>query len=326
MKAIRTVLSMVAVATAVGVGTVSAQDTERRDSERRLRELREEIRNLEQELGVSEWEGNFFSDLPRVLSLSTNRAQLGVYVQSKADDETDNIGAVLSGVEPGSAADEAGLREGDIVISLDGERLTGRYPDARRDESEPAKKLVDLVGDLDAGDEVTIEYRRGNDTFTTTATLERRENDFSFGFANPGSPGAFGRAGGQGTSSPRVQVRTVGPEGDFFTIFRGGVWSDIELVTLNEELGRYFGTDEGLLIIQAPGDEGIDLKAGDVILSIDGREPRTPSRALRILESYEQGETADFTIFRDRNRMTMSVTIPERTTWEEDGRPRRRRF
>ena len=59
-----------AVATAVGVGTASAQDTERRELERRLRELREEVRNLEGELGVSEWEGNFLSEFSESPDLS----------------------------------------------------------------------------------------------------------------------------------------------------------------------------------------------------------------------------------------------------------------
>jgi S1-C subfamily serine protease len=88
----------------------------------------------------------------------------------------------------------------------------------------------------------------------------------------------------------------------------------MELASLNEGLGRYFGTDEGLLVIRAP-EESLDLQAGDVILSIDGREPRSPSRALRILRSYEPGEEVSMEVMRDLNRMTISATVPEPEGW-----------
>lgn len=303
MKVMRSILSVVALATLIGAGSAGAQDTNRRDIERRLRELREEMRELERQLGGSaDWNVMTYSGLPRVLALSSSRAQLGVYVQQQADEETDAIGAVLSGVVDGGPADEAGLQEGDIITSFDGEQLAGRYPAARRGESEPAKKLIDLVAGMDPGDEVTIGYRRDGQDRTTTVTLEDRSPLLSVG-RSVEVPWVE-------SPSPRVAIRSVGPEGNILTILRGGIWADIELVALNEELGRYFGTNDGLLVIQAP--DGVDLQGGDVILNINGREARTPSRALRILQSYEPGETANVEIMRDRRRMTVTITVPER--------------
>ena len=274
-------LTVTALVLGFGVMPVVAQEREqRRDIERRIDDLRDELRQLERELGDLRGDNRFFRGL---VTLSTNRAQLGVFVQTEADPATDDTGALLQSVNEGGAADEAGLQDGDIVTSFDGEPLAGRYPAAGRNESEPARKLIDLIAEKEPGDEVTVEYQRDGQTHSTVVTL--------------GEPGgwftSFGRSGFEvvrppGVLIPPPEVRIFGNAGDrgfqVFSLF-GDPWSDIELVRLSEDLGRYFGTAEGLLVIAPPEDEEMNLRAGDVILNIDGRDPRTPSRALRILRS-----------------------------------------
>ncbi|GAA4944263.1 hypothetical protein GCM10023224_28980 [Streptomonospora halophila] len=65
----------------------------------------------------------------------------------------------VSAVEPGGPADEAGLREGDVVIRFDG-----------RDISD-ADTLVRLIGEYEAGDRVEIVYERDGERRTTDITL-----------------------------------------------------------------------------------------------------------------------------------------------------------
>jgi len=70
------------------------------------------------------------------------------------------------------------------------------------------------------------------------------------------------------------------------------------------------------------------LKAGDVILKIDGREPKSVSQADRILRSYDSGETAKLEVMRKQKRITVSWAVPERKAREWDwhgpgGRPAR---
>ena len=52
---------------------------------------------------------------------------------------------------------------------------------------------------------------------------------------------------------------------------------------VNPGLAAYFGTSDGILVVDAPGDSTLGLKAGDVILAIGGRKPTSPSHAFRIL-------------------------------------------
>ncbi len=323
MKAKFKAFALAALALGVIALPVRAQEEqERTELERRLRELRNEMRDIERQLMRQRVQGRSFSrSLAPVLAFGTNRVRLGVTVQTRADEETDEIGAILQSVAEDSPAKEAGLESGDVIITFNGEPLAGRYPAAGWGESEPARKLIDLVGDMEEGDEVTIEYQRDGRTNSTTATLRAMEPDAQwFSLRVPDvdivGPETLEWVG------PRSLGVNVGSGANIITML-AGPWSDVELVRLNEDLGRYFGTSEGLLVIRVPDDEGSNLMAGDVILNIGGREVLTPSRALRILRSYEAGEEIEMEIMRDRNRMTITTTVPESDNHFEFRRQRR---
>ena len=58
--------------------------------------------------------------------------------------------------------------------------------------------------------------------------------------------------------------------------FRGifpGEFGGMELASITPKLGAYFGTNEGVLVVQAPDNDVFKLEDGDVIQSIDGRKP-----------------------------------------------------
>lgn len=71
-------------------------------------------------------------------------------------------GAFVTDVVRGSAADEAGLRPGDLITKVDGTTI-----------EQPAD-VGSIVRSKQPGDEITIEYRRAGSTRTTTATLKTR--------------------------------------------------------------------------------------------------------------------------------------------------------
>ena len=83
------------------------------------------------------------------------------------------------------------------------------------------------------------------------------------------------------------------------------------MVRLTERLGKYFGTDKGLLVVRAPDDKTLKLEDGDVIQSIDGREPKSVSHAMRILGSYQSGEALELQIMRDKRRQTLKIEMPD---------------
>jgi S1-C subfamily serine protease len=84
----------------------------------------------------------------------------------------------------------------------------------------------------------------------------------------------------------------------------------LELVTVTDDLGAYFGADRGALVVRAPTENFFGLKEGDVVLAVNGRRPATGEHALRILGSYQPGETLSFELMRQHQPVSYQITLP----------------
>lgn len=279
------------------------QAATRREMQQKMRELDQQMRDLQREMSKLEptpARSRVYTNAPMVQLFGGGRAYLGVTVSTARNQATDSVGAVLEGVSPGGPADKAGLKAGDVITAFNGEKLAGRYPAAGDYESEPGRKLMDFARELDDGDTVQVDYRRGKETHRATVVAKRLGGE-SFGFS---------------VTTPDVHVETA-PMVAAMEGLRGAMawsmgWLDLELVKLNPELGDYFGTTDGLLVIRAPDDSVLPLKGGDVILSVDGRPATNQAQLMRILRSYDAGEDVKIDIMRQKRRTTLSVKIPER--------------
>jgi hypothetical protein len=177
---------------------------------------------------------------------------------------------------------------------------------AAADEGEgsgPGLKLIELAHRLEPGDTVQVEYRRGNDT--RKATIVAEELPMTGRLEMPGMPGM----GAMEEMLPRLRMQ--GGPGNEFEFAFGSPWGGIELVELNPELGEYFGAREGVLIVRVPEDSTLNLKGGDVILSIGARKPTSPMQAMRILRSYDPGETVTLDVLRKQKHVTVNWKVPE---------------
>jgi len=231
-----------------------------------------------------------------VFSTSDNRGRIGVIVRTDASPETDKIGAKIEAVSPGGPADKAGLKVGDIITKFNGTSLAG-VPADDDEESGPGKKLIELAHRLDPGDTVQIEYRRGTDAKKVTLVAEKIGSTRSM--MDMPEPGMM--------VMPRIHDMPD-MNFDFFV----SPWGDLKLVSLNPDFGEYFGTKEGILVVKAPVDSSLPLKSGDVIMSMGGRKPSSPEHAMRILRSYDKGETVSIEILRKQKRLTVAWKVPSR--------------
>ena len=231
--------------------------------------------------------------------MGENRGRIGVIVRTEASAETDKYGAKIEAVTPSGPADKAGLKVGDIITKFNGTALGG-VPSDDDDESGPGKKLIELAHRLDPGDTVQVEYRRGTDTKKATLVAENLgAGRFRMEMGDPGMMVMPGMPDMH--DMPDMNF-------DFFV----SPWGDLKLVSLNPDLGEYFGTKEGLLVVRAPADSSLPLKSGDVILSIGGRKPASPEQAMRILRSYDKGETVSVELMRKQKRLTVGWKVPSR--------------
>ena len=243
------------------------------------------------------------------------RARLGIKVNLRPR-ETDSIGAYVDAVTPGSPADEAGIRSADVITRLDGKSVLagGAAEGADRDrQSLPGLRLIELAARLEPNDTVPIEYRRGSDRRTVQVVTED-EPDVAYMGAPPRAMLRFRGPGGT-EDDPRMPAgdffERVDPPGAHWDVLVRSPLARLELAPLNSDLGQYFGVNQGVLVISAPPDSALGLKGGDVVLAVDGRRPAGPSHLLRILRSYESGESFKLDILRNHKRETVTARLGE---------------
>ncbi len=230
----------------------------------------------------------------RTFAFSDHRGRIGVIVQTDASADTDKLGAKIEGVTPGGPADKAGIKVGDIITKFSGTSLAGVKAEDE-DESGPGMKLVQLARKLEPDDTVQVEFRRG--TESKKATLVAEDMGMRMEMRMP--------------QGPEIAVGPMAGMMDHWELL-GSPWGDLKLVSLNADLGEYFGAKEGVLVVKAPADSTLPLKGGDVITAIGGRKPASPEHAMRILRSYEKGETVSIDILRKQKRSTVTWKVPSR--------------
>jgi S1-C subfamily serine protease len=234
-----------------------------------------------------------------VFAFDDNRGRIGVIVDTRANTAGDKVGARIEGITPGGPAEKAGLKAGDVITSFNGTALGG-VKSEDEDGSGPGMKLIDLARNLDPGDTVRVEYKRGTESRKATIVAE----DLGGVWAGKRTPWPDDLMG----PGPEIAMG-MGP-GPFWRT----PWGGMELVKLNPDLGEYFGTREGVLVVRAPRDSALALKGGDVIMTIDGRKPTSPEQAMKILGTYESGDSVAISILRKQKRVTVTWVVPN----EED--------
>jgi hypothetical protein len=245
-----------------------------------------------------------------VYTFGESRGRIGVIVDTRADATNDKLGARIEGITPSGPAEKAGLKVGDIITRFNGTALGGVEPEDKDDEdSGPGMKLIELARSLDPGDTVQVEYRRGTDSRKATLVAEDLGHEMTWTgtLEQPEMRGMLENMlprGGMGLSFGDGEGMGMG------WAF-GSPWGGVELVQLNPDLGDYFGTREGVLVVRPSEDSTLALKGGDVIVSIGGRKPASPMQAMRILRSYDPGETVSLDVLRKQKHITVSWKVPE---------------
>lgn len=279
------------LAAALVAGTAAAQEgsadeaaLEKRlqDAQQRLEAAAREVAELAAEVRGPEFQRRIEMVLP-----GARRAMLGVNLGA----EEAGGGVRVNGVSPGGPAAEAGVKSGDVIVAIEGRKVaTGR-------------ELVKVMEDVEPGQKVALELRR--DGKPVKVTVEARQLDHKF-FA------------GRAVAMPDIAIGALPAMPPLHGAELPGAhwlleeWGDAEFVTLTPGLGRYFGTEKGVLVARAPEDSTLGLQDGDVIVAIGGREPQNSRHAMRILRSYQPGESVEIRVLRDRRAQTLTAKVPER--------------
>lgn len=227
---------------------------------------------------------------------------LGVGVMDLGEEAGREIGLVdphgieITSVRSGSPAEKAGLRRGDYVLTYRNERVEGQEQFARLVRETPVGRVVELGTVRDGRrSALSVEIGQRETRIETRRVMEAAEE----GMDRIGRE-LSGLTFRLGDSMPRVRIASSNR--------RLGV----ELEDIEGQLAEYFGVERGVLVTQvregSPADEA-GLRAGDVIVGVDGRESRRSRDIDRLLEDGSR-EPVSIEIVRDRSKVDLE--IPER--------------
>lgn len=259
------------------------------EARKRLDEAAHQVAELSMKLAHNE-----SPDLVFMRTDGPPRSVLGVQI----DPDSGKEGARVLKVSPGSAAEDAGLVDGDVIVALDGNSVVG--------EANPGRAVIEHMRDVKPEQKVKVKVLRAgkNKDFVVVARA---------------APMMFGERHINLRMQPMgADFADGGPHIQEFRTFWRGEFGGMELASITPKLGAYFGVSSGVLVVQAPDNAAFKLEDGDVIQSIDGRKPDDGSHALRILRSYKSGEKLNLQVLRQRKPLTLAVTMPDRPDFDGD--------
>ncbi|AXK71331.1 PDZ domain-containing protein [Lysobacter sp. TY2-98] len=300
------------------------KEKELADARTRLEQDAKRVAELSRELGVP-------GEGPMVIEHRMyRRPVLGVLLEPDAA-----RGVLVAGVTPDSGAAAAGLRAGDRITGIDGRTLTGADGAARLDG------LRSRLADLKTHTPVKVDYERDGRKATVNVTPKIADRMMVMGPGGP-MPGMHGMRGPGGPGVREIRI-VRGPDGEpmagtpagvdpgmhreIVRIARDGAckdgdkcehlalaeafrWNGLNLASVDAQLGRYFGTDRGVLVVSAGADLA-GLQAGDVIRKVDGRDVRTPRDVMDVLRTKPEDATVAVEYLRDRKSGTAQIKVPK---------------
>jgi len=226
---------------------------------------------------------------------------------------TDERGIIVRSVQDGSPAEEAGLRENDVILEFAGQPVWS------------TRQFSRLVSETPAGRSVALTVSRDGKLVNLSATLQTRpERGLTGGNIDQRLRDAF--PGGQierffealpGGEPPRSPRNTVPQRPDVPGGRQGTERPEqrprlgVELQPLTEQMADYMGVPgkKGALItsvVSGSVSEG-KLRAGDVVIGVNDREIASPEE----LTNFVRNASGDITvkIIRDKKQVSVSISL-----------------
>ena len=275
-------------------GSDKAQSPELEQARQEVARAREELKRATRELARSL--ARVEKDNPRAqfFEYMTNpkRAVLGVIIDDEAN--KDDRGVTILAITPGGGAEKAGLKAGDVLLSMNGESL------ATKGNQRPEHRLRDVLGALEAGAELKAEYDRDGKRSKATIKTQAPEDDLAMGMIPPLPPRAL----------LDMDSEDFEPMLSFRRMFHGSAIRGLELCKIDEDLASYFKTRDGVLVIKAPKDAALGLKSGDVIQKIDGAAVSEPVTVMDKLRSRPSEQSVRIELLRQGKKLSLNAKIP----------------
>ncbi|OYY89310.1 MAG: protease [Sphingomonas sp. 28-66-16] len=215
--------------------------------------------------------------------IPVKRGYLGVGIQPVTEDIAAALGLpkdkgeLISRIEPGQAADKAGLKQGDVVVRVDGREVT------------PDQTLSYLVASAKPGTAVKLDVMRDGKPVSVTATVGTRPSEESLASLGQDDESAMpdeDQSQAQGANALGVAVTELTPQ-----------------------IAQAIGVDSaahGVVITSVdPASDAAQkgLRRGDLIVSIDRQPVMRAGDIARLVAEAKAAGRSTLLVFRQRGRV-----------------------
>ncbi len=260
-------------------------------------QLQQQMHQLGQRMG--QLAEKMHADNPRVYAFRVmadpKRGTLGLVMMP-----TDK-GLKVAGVTPGSSAEKAGVQAGDLIVSVDGKATaSGKTP-----------RRIDTLRDIKVGQKVVLKLDRDGSARTVTVTAQRNENaDWPRALVERRMEWHDKNGGDVERVIIDARRKLDSMHMNHRMFFVNAPWWGLNLASLNTDLGSYFGTAKGALVLSGDSKRFPGLKAGDVITGVDGKSVDDPEDVMRALHEHKGKGEAKIALRRHNRTHTVMMKVP----------------
>lgn len=244
---------------------------------------------------------------------------LGVSLERMSADERDefkaDFGVLVTRVSKGEAAEKAGIKKYDVIRYFNGEKM--RRPG----------DLSEAVSEQKPGTNVKIKLIRDGKDMSVTAVLGELKHRNLFAYRFKGDKGKDGKL--KWYFKDKDHKDKDHKDKDFDWHFKdgdrqfrfkthGGAFLGVHLQSLEPaDFAEYFGVKAGggALITNVSEDSPAakaGLKAGDVIVKLDGKDVSSPGDVSKIINKKEKGDKIDVRVVRHKKKKSFKAELAER--------------
>jgi serine protease Do len=205
-------------------------------------------------------------------------------------------GVEVTMVDQDAPAGKAGIKEHDVILTLNGSAV------------ESVEQLRRMIREVPPGRTVTLGLSRSGQPVTVKAQLADRKK--AFGFApNPPNAENFKFVMPNIPELPDIDIPMS------VVVVHSSMRSGLMVENLTPQLGDFFGSKEGRGVLVRSVEKGsraekAGFHAGDVIVKVNG-EPISDSGDFSHELHSRKDNTVNVGIIRDKKEQTLTLTLPE---------------
>lgn len=219
-------------------------------------------------------------------------------------------GVEVTLVDQDAPAGKAGLKEHDVILSINGNNV------------ESVEQLRRMIREIPPGRLVTLGISRDGQPLTFKAQLADRKKTFAMG--GPGKSFTFSMPAIPAVPAmPAMPGTPFVPEMDMpvsVVVVHSSARSGLMVENLTPQLGDFFGAKNGKGVLVRSVEKGsraeqAGFRAGDVIVKVNGESISDSGDFTHALHG-RKSSTVTVSIIREKKEQNLTLTVPERNQSE----------